>query len=711
MITAVTTRLLEFLVNAAACKDRGCSALAIEGLAGMQRARNKLQEEDAMLPAEAEFALLPALLAHARYPSEADEDLDDEEWARVREEVIQLACLQSYCVLRITFVRHCCEALETSMEAGDWRGAEAGLFALAACAGPLKCRLEMQKAEQAAEREECNALLHQLLGACSSLDVPSMVGGCDDEEEAATAVAALHAAMARVVASFIEWLFNKANSGAQDASTYSELLLSVAGNTLTNLLELPGWSTHMLIEHKDHDETRLFALREHLKHSAGAANELFRKARASLTMACDADDEWLGRVVAAGARWGGRWVDPVGFSACRLLAGLGDEGRRTGAIGAVFDALATRLETIVSEQGAGAGGAVDGGAAESAGLLCHMGAALQGLSMCGVLVRHRIRASGRGDARLVMQRAGDVLKVVATWNDPNVASAMSSLMCGVVGVVENGGDAAMLDFVSEVSITLAAHHPSAALAVASVLTQTQGQRGRDVREAECAPMAAAITALGRGIGSSLEAAQGKAVARAQAEGAGRDAGDVAITDTMEDIVSSLQAAAVYLVHVPFLLVESGSVDTVAAALALYCRRPEPAILDAALRCLHCLKMAVRRGHNEAQATGGESAPWVGALVTALQPHVADIGTGLAGQLCGRCGEEFAAPAARVMHWAVQMSGDEGANEQVAMAVMGGLEAAGAGKFLGDGSVMMNALLRGEMDDVVVQGTTLWGQMR
>ena len=58
-----------------------------------------------------------------------------------------------------------------------------------------------------------------------------------------------------------------------------------------------------------------------------------------------------------------------------------------------------------------------------------------------------------------------------------------------------------------------------------------------------------------------------------------------------------------------------------------------------------------------------------------------------------------------------MSGDEGANEQVAMAVMGGLEAAGAGKFLGDGSVMMNALLRGEAEDVVGQGTTLWGQMR
>ena len=71
-----------------------------------QRARNRFQEAQAhqgtpaagggVLPVEHEYKLLPSLLAHAHYPSEADYDLDDEEWVRVREEVIRLACLQSY---------------------------------------------------------------------------------------------------------------------------------------------------------------------------------------------------------------------------------------------------------------------------------------------------------------------------------------------------------------------------------------------------------------------------------------------------------------------------------------------------------------------------------------------------------------------------------------------------------------------------------------
>lgn len=42
------------------------------------------------------------------------------------------ACLQSYCVLRLVFVRHCCEQMQQGMARGDWRTIEAALYALAA---------------------------------------------------------------------------------------------------------------------------------------------------------------------------------------------------------------------------------------------------------------------------------------------------------------------------------------------------------------------------------------------------------------------------------------------------------------------------------------------------------------------------------------------------------------------------------------------------
>ena len=82
---------------ASRCPVSGAAHAAVEG--------------GGVLPVEYEYQLLPSLLAHAHYPSEEDEDLDDEEWVRVREEVVRPACLQSYCVLRHHFVRHCCEAL------------------------------------------------------------------------------------------------------------------------------------------------------------------------------------------------------------------------------------------------------------------------------------------------------------------------------------------------------------------------------------------------------------------------------------------------------------------------------------------------------------------------------------------------------------------------------------------------------------------------
>ena len=50
----------------------------------------------------------------------------------VREQVVAPACLQSYCVLRLQFLQHCCEGLQAAMAAADWRQLEASLFALAA---------------------------------------------------------------------------------------------------------------------------------------------------------------------------------------------------------------------------------------------------------------------------------------------------------------------------------------------------------------------------------------------------------------------------------------------------------------------------------------------------------------------------------------------------------------------------------------------------
>jgi hypothetical protein len=52
-----------------------------------------------VLPRESELALLPALLAHARYSSDDDLDLDDDEWARVREQVVRRPTCSQYAEL------------------------------------------------------------------------------------------------------------------------------------------------------------------------------------------------------------------------------------------------------------------------------------------------------------------------------------------------------------------------------------------------------------------------------------------------------------------------------------------------------------------------------------------------------------------------------------------------------------------------------------
>ena len=58
---------------------------------------------------------------HGFYPTRRDEDLDDEEWARVREAVVAQACLQSYCVLRLRFLRYCCDTLRAALVKSERR--------------------------------------------------------------------------------------------------------------------------------------------------------------------------------------------------------------------------------------------------------------------------------------------------------------------------------------------------------------------------------------------------------------------------------------------------------------------------------------------------------------------------------------------------------------------------------------------------------------
>ena len=328
---AAAQGLLAFLVAGASCPDRPTSALAIEGLGGLQRARNRFNQQGqggqataeggGVLPVEHEYKLLPSLLAHAHYPSEADVDLDDEEWVRVREEVIRLACLQSYCVLRHHFVRHCCEALQASMASGDWRAMEASLFGLAACGPSLGCRLEMAGPQIEAERAECEQLLRQLLGSCASFDVDGVTnalrvrlaggaGGGDGDEaddegddEVETAGHALTAAVSRVVAVYAEsgWLQSTAAGGDES------LVVAVMDGAVGSLLSRQCWEVHCMADSGDCSEGLSYAMSESIKHSAAALSQLCRQSRGALARVCSAPEgrERLGRLIAAGSVWGG----------------------------------------------------------------------------------------------------------------------------------------------------------------------------------------------------------------------------------------------------------------------------------------------------------------------------------------------------------------------------------------------------------------------
>lgn len=678
-IAAAAAGLLSFLAEASSCPDRSCSALAIEGLGGLQRARNRIQaagssDSAGLLSAQAEYTLLPALLAHARYPTEEDEDLDDEEWARVREEVIGLACLQSYCVLRLLFLKHCLEALQRAMAAGDWRAVESTLFGLAAVAGALECRLQMSNPQLASEQSECTSLLTEILTSCCSLDVNSMCRALAnrddvDEDEAATASAAMHAAVARMIGNYASWLGSAAASNEQ-------LFVAVADSAVAGLLALPGWQTHCEIESSIHEASLSYALAEHLKQSAVAVEQLCRHGRVLIASACCPEAGHATRMsqfAAAGARFGGPSTEVVAFSVCWMALHLPPSLSLEFA-GAVFGPLIARLKEIAASLSdevrfraragntATAGKLVQEGADEIAAVLRHMGAALQGLAMGN---------DGQTVARACLQQAGDqIQRVAAECATPDVSDAIVSLLCGAVGTVADGDDANTLDFISGCASALGDRYPAAAASVASQVAQTWGRVGTHKK---CAS-SSVIIALAGSLAACVSSRE------------------------LDDIVSGFRAATVYLHRCPTLLAasEASILEVLAAALGAYSRRSEPHVCSAVLTCVQGF---------EAAATAG-----ISAATAALGPNIAAIVTGLAMQLCGRCPAESAAGAAGALHWLVALSAERGGMENVATtAVVEGF-AGGGFRDIGDGSGLFMAL-RQPREAWVERAEALWHQMR
>lgn len=624
-----------------------------------------------LLSAQAEYALLPSLLSHARYPTEEDEDLDDEEWARVREEVICLACLQSYCILRLAFLKYCYETLQRAMEAGDWRAVESSLFAVAAVAGALECRLQMSNPQLASEQSDCASLLTEMLSSCCTLDVTSMTQALAsrddvDEDEVATAAAAMHAAVARMIGSYASWLGSVASSNEQ-------LFISVADSAVAGLLALPGWKTYCEVEASIHEASLNYALAEHLKQSAVAVEQLCRHGRVLIALACDPKGGHAARMTqfaAAGARFGGPSTEVVAFSVCWMALHLQPQLSLDFA-GAVFGALIARLKEIasvtsiekqLSQVGTSANKPIQDGADEIAAVLKHMGAALQGLAMGD---------EGQTVARACLQQAGDqIQRVAACCSSADVGDAMVSLLCGAVGVVADVDDANMLEFIGGSVTALGRRYPAAAASVASQLAQTWGRMGA---QRECAA-SAAIIALAGSVAACVSSGE------------------------LDDVVGGFRAAAVYLNCCSTLLgaKDSGLLEVLAAALGAYSRRSEPSVCTAVLACVQGF---------EAAAVAGNVA-----VTAALGPNIAAVVAGLAMQLCGRCPAESAPVAAGALHWLVALSAEHGGMERVtAAAVVEGFTDGGV-QDAGDGSGLCVALKqpRGAW---IKQAETLWHQMR
>jgi hypothetical protein len=680
-IASTVAGLLAFLAEAASCPDRSCSALAIEGLGGLQRARNRMRvagssDSAGLLSAQAEYALLPALLAHARYPTEEDEDLDDEEWARVREEVIGLACLQSYCVLRLLFLKHCHETLQRAMAAGDWRAVESTLFGLAAVAGALECRLQMSNPQLATEQSECASLLTEILTSCCTLDVNSMSRSLAhrddiDEEEAATAAAAMHAAVARMIGGYASWLGSASSSNEQ-------LFVSVADSAVAGLLALPGWQTYCEVKGSVHEASLSYALAEHLKQSAVAVEQLCRHGRVLIARACNPEGGHATRMsqfAAAGARFGGPSTEIVAFSVCWMALHLPPPLSLEFAA-AVFNPLVARLKEIPvapsaeAQFRAGVGRAAVRGADDSGkegtdeitAVLRHMGAALQGLSM---------GSEGQEVARACLQQAGEQIQHVASeCATADVSDAMISLLCGAVGAVADADDEKTLDFIGRTVSALGARYPAAAASIASQLAQTWGRVGM---RKEC-PASSVIIALAGSLAACVSSGE------------------------LDDVVCGFRAAAIYLNRCSTLLAasEASVLEILAAALGAYSRRSEPSVCSAVLACVQGFEAAAAAGNSAATA--------------ALGPNIAAIATGLAMQLCGRCPAESAPGAAGALHWLIALAAEHGGMEGVATAgVIEGF-ADGGLQNIGDGSGLCTALQqpRGAW---IAQAEALWHQMR
>ena len=329
---------------------------------------------------------------------------------------------------------------------------------------------------------------------------------------------------------------------------------------------------------------------------------------------------------------------------CWLLLFIQPAERVEEAVGALFQPLLARLELIVSAQAGGTGAAAaaaavavaaatsdtSGGSKESAAILSHMGAALQGLAMV---------PRGYAVARTMLQQAAEVLRVVAgCWADVEVAEAMSALLCGAVALAGGGGgggeggsgavamdDAPLFGFISSTTAALATHHPPAAATVASILAQTVGPNaGAAGHEAA----AAAITSTGTFLAPCIQ------------------------TGESDNIVSALRAAAVYLRHCPALLVGSGSLPVVAEALAVCSAQPEPDVCAVVLKCLS----AYEQECGGADETAGE-------LASALGPYLPAMATNVTAQLCGRCPEELAEQCADVLYWLHQCLRSQAPNDE------------------------------------------------
>eukprot|EP01052_Picozoa_sp_SAG31_P019841 SAG31_NODE_1464_length_8235_cov_12.023968_7_plen_994_part_00 len=681
--------LLSLLADASGCPDRPTSALAIEGLGGLQRARHRFRsrsvggDSEALLSAEAEASLLPALLAHARYLSAADEDLDDEEWARVRGDVLEPAALAAYCVLRLDYLQHCALELEAGLTAGNWRQVEASLFAIGSCGGPAEVRLvELADAAPKAERAASNQLLTQIFELCAEIDTDAIaktVGhiaaaaveadsdGIDPMEEAATCFAALLAGIARCVGHYAGWL----SAHASDA-----LLLTLLDHQLDQLLGLtfidPEDAANMATGGPDK-----YAEAERRMHTCFAVEQLCRKCATRLVGLISTNDDALAKLCHAGSNWAaGDASATVAFAVCRMLLGIEPMERRQLVTELhVFGPLVVRLERLVETAAAAAASGDSNSeqatATEAGVVLRRMGAALQGLVM-GL-------SAGLPVARACLQRAAPALQVVANaWKASETAEAMVGLLCAAVGVAEDAADDIMFEFIGGAAGALAQHHPAATATVAVQLAQTWG-------------FAASAT-----IDDDVDAVENRYSIVVRDLVATALLGCTA-TEQEEDSIAAVNCAARCLLHVPAAVVDGGGLPSATAAMAHCLGRAEPDSYSAALSCLESFQQAIEASNGTHEA-----------LLSAVAGQAKKVAFTLASSLCGRCDGEQVLRTAHLLRWLVNRFAD-GPMTNVGDHALQGFATAGAS--IGDGSGVRAALIAPDPTVWVTEAEQLWQTMR